>query len=220
MPPRPFLHPSSPPPPQELASFETCIRAGADIKKHGRRGKPHTRTLFCPAERPSWVAPGSENFRCVCWCKPIKDGSEEEKMPSEESSLPLHTVMAVRPGKTTEVLARAEDAPEDLCFSLVSPARTLDIQTSSVEQRDMLLRGFQVSSASHAQLSVPCTSSFLALRLSTHARAFTLTGTLLCCIAAARLRPFHGRLYGRISSSIEMGTRSPQNSPNTRTHRW
>ena len=121
-------------------------------------------------------------------------------MPSEESSLPLHTVMAVRPGKTTEVLARAEDAPEDLCFSLVSPARTLDIQTSSVEQRDMLLRGFQVSSASHAQLSVPCTSSFLALRLSTHARAFTHTGTLLCCIAAARLRPFHGRLYGRISS--------------------
>jgi hypothetical protein len=74
-------------------------------------------------------------------------------MPAEESSLPLHTVMAVRPGKTTEVLARAEDAPEDLCFSLVSPARTLDIQTSSVEQRDMLLRGFQVSSASsHAQL--------------------------------------------------------------------
>ena len=98
-------------------------------------------------------------------------------MPAEESSLPLHTVMAVRPGKTTEVLARAEDAPEDLCFSLVSPARTLDIQTSSVEQRDMLLRGFQVSSASsHAQLL--CSLQLPPLEYS-HARLRTHRRTAL-----------------------------------------
>ena len=172
--------------PQELAAFEACIRAGADISKHGRRGKPHTRTIFCPAERPSWVAPGSENFRCVCWCKPIKPGAEEEKMPSEESSLPLHTVMAVRPGKTTDVLSRAEDAPEDLCFSLVSPARTLDIQCRSVEQRDMLLRGFQVRAA-----PLPPSPRFprpICGPSPSHRRP------QLAC-AAARLRAFHRGIH-------------------------
>ena len=132
---------------RELAEFEAAIRVGVDVLKHGRRGKPHIRTLFCPAERPSWVAPGSENFRCVCWCKPVEPDVSSMSMPpapSEDASLPVHTIMAVRAGKTTDVFARADMAPAEVCFSLVSPARTLDVQCGNVEQRDKLLRGFQL----------------------------------------------------------------------------
>jgi hypothetical protein len=52
---------------EELLRFEEVVREGLDLQKHGRRGKPHIRTVFCPVERPQWVPPGSENFRCVCW---------------------------------------------------------------------------------------------------------------------------------------------------------
>jgi hypothetical protein len=55
----------------------------------------------------------------------------------------VHTIIGVRAGKTTQVLKGAT-VDDSLCFSLVSPTRTLDLQCATQEQRDMLLRGFQL----------------------------------------------------------------------------
>jgi hypothetical protein len=126
-----------------LDAFETTIRVGLECLKHGRSGKPHLRVVFAPVERPTWVKPGTANYRCVCWGK-----KSDEPLPemSQTAAIPVLDLIAVKAGKQTDVFKRSQcnAIDEDLCFSLVSKTRSLDLQCESSEQRDTLLKGFQL----------------------------------------------------------------------------
>ena len=102
----------------------------------------HSRVVFCPGHRLPWVEAGNDSFRCVCWCKPR---SADALQALEEASMPTSTIMEVGAGKCTEVLQRsAVGVADNLCLALISPVRTLDMQCESVQQRDALLRGFEM----------------------------------------------------------------------------
>jgi hypothetical protein len=147
-----------------VTRFSMELQCGLFVMKHGRRGRPHARTVYSPTERPSWATPGELSFRCVCWDKPQKvvmlaaaAGSTAaavaaagtaatrvglQLVPKEESSIQLRCVTQVLAGKGTAVLRRpdAEAIPAEVCLSLVAAARTLDLQLSSRAERDRVAR--------------------------------------------------------------------------------
>jgi len=129
----------------ELQQFDENLRKGIDLLKHGRRGKPHLRRIVCPIERPSWIKPGTENFRCVQWT-PVPETGAALPFPEQKASLALHTATRVVAGKETTVMQRneAKNVSAELCLSICSPSRTLDLQCENKETRDRLYRGFNL----------------------------------------------------------------------------
>lgn len=106
-----------------------CI-AGTTVLKYGRKGKPHQTQLMID---------NGEAFR---WTSKMLTGTKTKK------SIAFASVLEVRAGPTTEVLARALQKgtlalQEAKCtMSLVTATRTFDIKAKSAAEREWLHRSF------------------------------------------------------------------------------
>jgi adenylate kinase family enzyme len=116
----------------DMAKFKDLLLDGFDVLKHGRRGSPHTRTIFADME-----------FKRIFWMKPGKEA--KAKKAKLDQSLLLADVVQVLRGMKTEVLKRSGDvARYERYLSLVVDGRTLDLELPSEAMCDFLLRGFEL----------------------------------------------------------------------------
>ncbi|KAF0705121.1 hypothetical protein AaE_014649 [Aphanomyces astaci] len=107
--------------------FKTMLISGFDVIKHGRRGAPHTRTLFCDVE-----------LKRLFWQKPDK----KELKAKLDQSIAIADVIQVVQGIKTDVFKRSGDtAKTDRYLSLIADDRTLDIEVASDELCSLLLHG-------------------------------------------------------------------------------
>eukprot|EP00808_Paulinella_micropora_P018458 g49172.t1 len=97
--------------------FKKAAFSGRTFIKHSRRGAPHQRLVRV-----------NFNSGAVDW---------------SSGSLSLKDALEVAAGKKTGNFKNVKDkaAPQELCFSIILPARTLDLQASSEEERDVWVRG-------------------------------------------------------------------------------
>lgn len=115
----------------DMARFRNMLLDGFDVLKHGRRGSPHTRTVFADVE-----------LKCVFWQKPAKD--RRSKKAKLEQSLLLADVLQVVRSMKTDVLKRSGDvAKYERYLSLIADDRTLDLELPGDEQCEFLRRGFE-----------------------------------------------------------------------------
>lgn len=124
---------ASPPTEDELSMerFRNMLLDGFDVLKHGRRGSPHTRTVFADVE-----------FKRIFWQKPAKD-KRSKKARLDQSILLADVVQVVR-GMKTDVLKRSGDvAKYERYLSLVSDDRTLDLELATEADSEFLRRGFE-----------------------------------------------------------------------------
>jgi hypothetical protein len=56
--------------------------------------------------------------------------------PDASKSFPLTHVISLKEGKQTEAFSRARDVPSELCFSIVTGQRTLDLQATTELERN------------------------------------------------------------------------------------
>ncbi|KAF0684952.1 Aste57867_23109 [Aphanomyces stellatus] len=111
----------------DMERFKTMLVSGFDVIKHGRRGAPHTRTLFCDVE-----------FKRLFWQKPDK----KELKAKLDQSIALADVIQVVQGMKTDVFKRSGDTSKsDRYLSLIADDRTLDIEVASDELCVLLVRG-------------------------------------------------------------------------------
>jgi hypothetical protein len=103
-----------------------CI-CGIPVIKYGRKGKPHLTHLFI------------ENGEVLRWTS---------KRMSQKKFIELSSILAVRSGPRSDVLARAVEKnmiplSEAKCtLSLVTSSRTFDIKTKNVAEREWLEKSF------------------------------------------------------------------------------
>jgi hypothetical protein len=105
-----FSSSSLPPPPTRPYTNPAPLPLfQAIFRKHGRRGAPHDRKVTL----------------------------EKNGIVHYTSGLvPLAEVTRIVRGKTTDVFARATQVSPDVCFSLIAPSRTLDLEAPSMAVRD------------------------------------------------------------------------------------
>ncbi|KDO28886.1 hypothetical protein SPRG_05757 [Saprolegnia parasitica CBS 223.65] len=112
----------------EMERFKTMLISGFDVIKHGRRGAPHTRTLFADVE-----------FKRLFWQKPDK----KELKPKLDQSIALTDVIEIVQGMKTEVFKRSGDSSKaGRYLSLVADDRTLDIEAATDDICSLLVLGF------------------------------------------------------------------------------
>jgi len=101
----------------EILDFKKSATMGRVFYKYGKHGSPHERVIRV-------------NFYTglVDW------GS---------GSLSLKDAVAIRSGKDTKVLKKIKKADADLCFSIVLPRRSLNLQAKSTEERDAWVNGLK-----------------------------------------------------------------------------
>jgi hypothetical protein len=109
--------------------FRELITLGIEVMKHGRSGNPHRRRVFCNLELTNvfWL-----NYK-------VKDN---KKTPPDKQLL-LEDVDQVARGVVTDVMKRSgsKEKPH-LYLSLITKTRTLDMEFSSQEERDLIADGF------------------------------------------------------------------------------
>ena len=103
------------------------VEDGAEFIKHGRKGKPHVKEVFCLAD----------GF--LYWCDQGKRPKDKKKGAGK--SIDLRNVRKLTGGKLTDAFKRstAKDAKEEHCFSVADGERTLDLEAKSEEERDQWL---------------------------------------------------------------------------------
>mmetsp|Transcript_42007 Transcript_42007/g.131560 ORF Transcript_42007/g.131560 Transcript_42007/m.131560 type:complete len:684 (-) Transcript_42007:338-2389(-) len=115
---------------REFEDFVTRLRGGIDVKKHGRRGRPHVRTVFLFGDvgkdaKLCWVAPGRAVLK-----------------PNPKSAVDLNTVRSVKVGK--------DHSRFEGLISLDCTTRMLILEPPTDEARQQLVRGF-VQLVDHTQ---------------------------------------------------------------------
>jgi len=118
---------------KEFEVFVTRLRGGIDVKKHGRRGRPHIRTVFLHGElggdaKLCWVAPGRAELK-----------------PNPKSSVDLSQVKSVKVGK--------DGSRFEGLVSLDCTSRMLILEPPTDEAKQQLVRGF-VQLVDHIQTSL------------------------------------------------------------------
>jgi hypothetical protein len=113
----------------EDVTSKLVLNRGATFIKHGRSGDPHNRFV--------WV---SSDFKRIHW------GDADTR---NSKFMRFEDVTDVQAGKNTAVFQRSYGAkfssiPESMCFSVVSGARTLDLQADSVERRNFWVQNLFV----------------------------------------------------------------------------
>ena len=104
--------------------LESVLLGGFVCRKHGQQGRPK--------ERRFWVNP---RFSELHW-----DSAKKGKLPWVD----LTRVTAVKRGVLTKNFGRHGKADRaHCCLSLVTPERTLDLETDNQQQRDLLARAFE-----------------------------------------------------------------------------
>lgn len=107
----------------EIGKDNVKIMAGFSVTKYGREGRPHQRKM--------WV---NSSLTHLAWVSNQYDGSHR--------GLDLAQVTDIRAGKFTATISRStknRKKVQNLCFSLITPERTLDLQACSIIQRDTLI---------------------------------------------------------------------------------
>jgi len=101
----------------DILDFKKSATMGRVFYKYGKHGSPHERVIRV-------------NFYTglVDW------GS---------GSLSLKDAVDIRSGKNTKVLKKIKKADADLCFSIVLPRRSLNLQAKSTEERDVWVNGLK-----------------------------------------------------------------------------
>jgi adenylate kinase len=113
----------------DLEKFKKMLIDGFDVVKHGRRGSPHSRTIFCDIE-----------LKRIFWQKP---GGKELKAKIDQSIAMIDIIQVVR-GIKSDVLKRTGEVSKyEKYLSLVADDRTLDIEVSSSAMCEFLFKGFQ-----------------------------------------------------------------------------
>ncbi|KAG3082406.1 hypothetical protein PC121_g6138 [Phytophthora cactorum] len=134
---------------QEIGLFKRKLQRGFLVEKHGRLGKPHAKLLFTDAM-----------CSLIMWRKPPAAGTEEQNkldhidaqmhrrstLFSHDKSIPVDSITAIVTGKQTTVFRRAtaNKSNERICLSILTPTRTLDICTYSLQGFQELYRGFSL----------------------------------------------------------------------------
>ncbi len=113
----------------EDVTSKLVLNRGATFVKHGRQGDPHSRFV--------WV---SSDFKRIHW------GDADTR---NSKFMRFDDVTDVQAGKNTVVFQRSygskfSSIPESMCFSVVSGARTLDLQADSVERRNFWVQNLFV----------------------------------------------------------------------------
>lgn len=123
-----------------LQAFKNYMWSGIRIKKHGRNGKRYGirgMISFYPAKRRYlWL-----DFHC----KSINTGparileAQTDKEKDSIKSVSMSSITEVKKGMKTEVFLRTGTLSRQQHYlSIISPERTLDIETETIEQRNFL----------------------------------------------------------------------------------
>ena len=100
-----------------------CLSEPTEFVKHGRMGNPHRRIVFLSPDQSS-----------LCWRKAAGSDLQRVSLVADPDSDQEVTIVA---GATTAVFRRTGVPGMDhCCFSIVTRERSLDLQTSSEEERD------------------------------------------------------------------------------------
>lgn len=106
------------------ARLESVLLGGFVCRKHGQQGRPK--------ERRFWVNP---RFSELHW-----DSAKKGKLPWVD----LTRVLSIKRGILTKNFGRYGKADRaHCCLSLVTPERTIDLETDNQQQRDLLVRAFE-----------------------------------------------------------------------------
>jgi hypothetical protein len=119
-------------------SYVRMLIKGQKFLKYGRSGAPHWKYVYCDLDGT------------VYWADTEATDSEVSSIKAAhkfttDSSVPLIKAVDIVPGKTTDVFKRsvAGDRPEDMCFSIKLPDRTLDLSVTNKTQRDLWVTAFR-----------------------------------------------------------------------------
>jgi Pleckstrin homology domain len=105
------------------------LRRGTMLRKHCRNSKPHTKYVFVAKKHIFWI--DSKDLRTLV-------------IPGDKKySIPLKEVRSVTRGKKTKVFRRkvSEDADPQLCISIITATRTLDIEARNRQETDNWYQG-------------------------------------------------------------------------------
>lgn len=123
--------------------FDDAIRKGILVLKHGRMGRPHPKFLMCDEQLQSlfWVDPRVTNAGFIP--QPGMTGSLPHPQSIETKRIRFDEIVDVCHGKQTRVFQRsaAGRSNAELCFSIVTKHRTLDIEAFSQDDVKLLLEG-------------------------------------------------------------------------------
>jgi hypothetical protein len=114
--------------------LRSMLHQGGEFIKFGRAGKPHVRHVCVTV------------FGDLHWSEQRMDA---DVFQPSRTFVRLQDVTRVEAGKTTEVMRRehARRAPDELCFSVVTPERTLDLEATTPTQRDDWLEALRAAVA-------------------------------------------------------------------------
>lgn len=103
------------------------LLAGFTVTKFGREGRPH--------QRKFWV---NSSLTHLAWDSKAKDGRLQR-------GLDFSTVSDIKVGEKTKNISRATNDYEriQLCFSLITNERTVDLQACSILQRNALVEALR-----------------------------------------------------------------------------
>lgn len=143
---------------KELGIDNVRIIAGFTVKKFGREGRPHQRKM--------WV---TQSLTHLAWASSLLEGSHR--------GIELKHVTEVTSGQLTPTIARYTSDKNKVrtqCFSLVTQARTLDLQACSVIQRDALVNALKaVVEFNHKYRPEKVDRELTRIRLTGNAHMFT-----------------------------------------------
>eukprot|EP00965_Chrysotila_dentata_P110194 3641570-Pleurochrysis_carterae.AAC.1 len=132
----------------KLAHLRHALVTGVWALKHGRKGKPHSRHVKCTA-----------NLLRLEWGRAAVGGSAAHA----DKGMGVDEIIAIEPGLTTDVAKRSGKGKASHFLSVISQARTLDLELSSEQQRDMwleTLRAWREATACDPELSEPPASMY------------------------------------------------------------
>lgn len=115
----------------DVACWQKSLLDGIEVVKHGRRGSPHARVIFC-----------DPLFLCVFWHK-LTNKPLERKQKLDQS-IKIADIFQIIRGIKTNVLKRTGDITKyEKYLSLVTPKRSLDIEFQSDIVCDFIAKGFE-----------------------------------------------------------------------------
>lgn len=121
---------------QLITRFKMMLEDGFNVKKHGRRGRPHVRTVYTDLD-----------YSRVFWQNPKEKRTESGsylKRPTIDQSLALCDVIRVERGQETNVLKRSgKKECSHLYISLVTEKRSLDLEFENEELAIFVAKGFK-----------------------------------------------------------------------------
>nr|CCA26425.1 adenylate kinase putative [Albugo laibachii Nc14] len=121
---------------QWIAPFKVMLEDGFNVKKHGRRGRPHIRTVYTDLDHSRVFWQNSSEKR-------TENGSYL-KRPTIDQSLALCEVLRVVRGQETNVLKRSgKKELSHLYVSLITEKRSLDLEFETEEMAIFVANGFR-----------------------------------------------------------------------------